>query len=109
MMTEVKLGLIEDPTVREAISSLYEDLRAFEFFRANFKYVEITFTAAIDNFRFYHNFGFKPTLAFTAFVTDNANVIWDLDESTKDYVLMTVSAPCTVRAFLGRYQEGERV
>lgn len=109
MISEVKLGLIQDPIVREAISSLYEDIRSLELLRAEFKHVEITLDTAIDNFKFFHNFGFKPTHVLTAFVTNDAAVIWDLDDSTKDYVLLTVSAPCTVRAFLGRYQEGERV
>jgi len=108
MISEVKLGLITDPIIREAITSLYEDLRNIALLKAEFKHVEITFDAAVTDFKFYHGFSFIPTHVITGFVTNNANVIWDLDESTKDYILLTTSDACTVRAFLGRYEEGER-
>lgn len=109
MNFEVKLGLIQDPKVREALTLLYEELRRFPLIRGNFNFFEITFDGAVDDFVFYHRLGFKPLDIITTHVSNDAAVVWDYESFTKDKLIMTVSDACTVRAFIGRYEEGERV
>ena len=69
-----------------------------------FKTFEIP-TGLIANFAFKHNLRFIPKDIVVSAVSNNATVTWHYANFDRDFVYLTVSAPCTIRAFFGTYKD----
>jgi hypothetical protein len=84
-----------------------------EFFRAEtpflgFSHYEVTLDSAVTDFEFTHNLSFQPQDAFVTFISNDATMVFKFDQFTKDLVVFSTSAACTVRFFLGSYSSIKR-
>ena len=59
----------------------------------------------LTNFAFKHNLRFIPKDIVVSAISNNATVTWHYDNFDRDFVYLTVSAPCKIRAFLGTYKD----
>ncbi len=71
---------------------------------ASFRLFEITFGAA-GTYPVAHGFGYIPTDVLQSRVSAAATVTWNYDSFTRTDLSVTVSGACTVRAFIGRFEE----
>lgn len=59
------------------------------------------FTAVVP-----HNLGFQPKDVLLLHNSTNATLTWNYQDFTTTVISFTVSAPTTIRALIGRYEEG---
>jgi len=102
---DIILKDIEDEYVRENFARLDAFLQKFPLFRANFKFFEIEIPRAVTNWRVNHGLGFVPTDILVTQVS-SGEVTWNWSLFTRDYLDITTTAACTIRAFIGAYREG---
>lgn len=103
------LDTIKDDQVVEFAQRIKDIFRMQIILDASWKFYEITFSAAVDNFKYPHGLKFIPKDVLQTYISTDAAVIWNYNEFDRVNLDITVSAPCTVRAFIGRYQEGSIV
>ncbi len=101
------LNNIEDTTVRDNFQSIEKAINDEPILRMKGKFFEITVESAVTNLRYTHRLGFQPKDVITTQVSDNESVIWNFDLFTKDFLDLTTSGACTIRAFIGRYEESQ--
>jgi hypothetical protein len=101
---------IADKYIRENFLRLDKYLRADVFGRCQFRFFEYT----VENRGTFpltlevpHSLGFRPKDIITLSVADSdaATLAWNYDDFTRTNLSFTVSAACTIRAFVGRYGE----
>lgn len=101
---------IVDRFVRENFARLEKTLKDDPFGKGEFKFFEYT----VENrgtfpltLEIPHNMGFRPKDVITLSVRDpdGVTLTWNYDDFTRTHVNFTVSAACTIRAFIGFYRE----
>ena len=104
-----QLGKLE---VKDLIPFLQENWKILDnFFKGTqilngeFEHFEIINTAAVTNFRFYHNLKFQPKDLISTFTTEGVSVTWKYDTFNVDYIEVTTDGSATLRGFLGRYEK----
>ncbi len=111
---EFELSGIQDPILRDVLQSIRDFLREFPLFSGEWKFYEFVFTQGEDNKKIPHRLKFTPKdILQTAIIKDvdsgDASIIWNYELFDSTNLDVTVSGPCTVRAFIGRYEIGGRV
>lgn len=104
-MLKLLLKDIKDTLIRENFAKVQENINADAIPKAQFKFFEITLADAVTNLRYPHRLGFMPKDVITTFVSDSESVIWNYDLFTSEFLDITTSGACTIRAFIGRYRE----
>ncbi len=102
----LKVDAIEDPATREALQLLRDELQKFAILKGEFKHLEKTFAGESTNLRFRHHLGFQPKDIIQTSLTGAGAVTWNFTEFDDEFLDVTVSGACTVRAFIGSYREG---
>jgi hypothetical protein len=106
------LSELVDDLVRQNFRKLDAYLRDEPFRKGGFRFVErsldkesaaATFPALVA---FQHQLGFQPKdVILTSVSPDTVTVTPKYDSFTRTTVTFEISAPCTVRAYIGRYEE----
>lgn len=99
---------IQDQFARENFKRLHGFLKKEPIFKGDFKFFELTGTGT-GSFTKTHNLGFMPKDVLTLHVSAGYSVAWDYEDFTRDTVKFTTSVGSgawTIRAFIGRYEEG---
>lgn len=109
MIISFNLETIKDTQVIKALQRIKEVFRPQVLLDGQWRFYEITFTKAVDNLKYPHGLKFTPLDVLQTYISADAAVIWNYNEFDGENLDITVSAPCTVRAFIGRYQEGSIV
>lgn len=76
--------------------------------KGNWSFVEYQLTAATypKTIELTHRLGFVPKDVLSLSVSpDSETVLWNTDSFTRTTLSVTVTAACTVRAYIGRYEE----
>lgn len=69
----------------------------------DFRHYTFEFTEAGTNVRLKHSFGYIPTDVLQSFLTGTGVLTWNYDLFDKDFLDVTVTGPCKVKAFIGSY------
>lgn len=96
---------IKDLVLRENFKMVETSLNSEPLLRGNFKFFEITVESLVTNLRYQHRLGFRPLDVITTYVSDQESVIWNFSEFTDEFLDITTTGACTIRAFIGRYGE----
>ena len=72
---------------------------------AGFKFFEIVIPSSVTNFKFKHNLGFVPKDVLQTSLRGTGTLTWNYDHFTRDFLDITTTGACTVRAFIGTHQE----
>lgn len=105
-MIKFFLSEIADLFTRQNFERLDRFLQAEPLLRGNFKFFELTFSAAVTNHSVRHGLSFRPLDVIQTYKTDGITVTFIPDSFTESVIKLTTSGACTVRAFIGRYEEG---
>lgn len=98
---------ITDERVRESIQWMYEYLLATPLLQGRFEHFSITTIGAVTNLKIPHTLGFAPKDIIQTSITSatfGASVIFAYSSFTPEYIVLTTSAPLTVRFFGGSYE-----
>lgn len=100
---------IKDQYAQENFRRLDAFLRADALQKGAFLFFTHTFTRAETKLKLPHNLGFQPSdvLQLSVGKPDTATVTWHYDSFDKTNIVLSSSGACTVRAYIGRYGEGE--
>lgn len=101
----LKIDAVKDPVVREALQIIKEALNKIALLRGEFEHFSLDFDEAIEDHLFSHNLGFSPRDVIQTFKTGEGEVVWNYQDFSKTQASITVTGPCTVRAFIGAYKE----
>jgi len=96
---------IEDTNIRENFNRIETYLREISLLKGEFEFFEFHLTAAVpSDVKAYVKLPFVPK---DVIVTSHIGAAYSLKptEYTKDYIVVHVDGPCTLRAFVGRYSE----
>lgn len=103
---------IKDEYARENFVRLRRFVRGTPLLKGNFVFFEVSLAKASAGaaypatVSFAHGFNYVPTdVIQLACSPDSATVTWKYDSFTREKVYLTISAACTIRAFIGRYGE----
>lgn len=104
MIGKLILKDIQDPYVQENFLRLQQFLNNDIFLNSELKFFEVTFTAAVTNFRFKHNLGYLPKDAWLTGQSGTATVTFNHSLFSKDFLDITTSAATTIRFLAGRFR-----
>lgn len=104
-MIALPLKDIPDTVLRRVAELIQSFINAKALLSGDWKHFEITFTAAATEYRHRHGLPFVPKDVIQTSLTGAGSVTWLYTSFTKDFVYITASGPCKVRAFIGRYSE----
>ncbi len=97
----------KDDIVRENMRRIQEEITANQLIlKCQFKFFEITFTAAVTNFKQKHLLGFLPKDIIQTSKTGAGAITWNYTLFDKTNLDITTTGACVVRAFVGSYLEG---
>jgi len=96
---------IDNEFSQENFRRLWEFLNSHPLIKGDFKFFEYTFDAAVTNKQLAHKLSFVPKDVLQTYVTGGAEVTWNFDKFTKTFLNVTTNAACTVRLFVGRYED----
>lgn len=113
-MIEFNLDRIEDPYVREIMQRVREEFKNQVLLRGQWRFVELSFTSNITNFKYPHSLGFRPKDLFQTSKVGTGTITYNyslFDSTNLDITTASTSAtdPLVVRFFVGRYEEGSLV
>lgn len=113
-LIKLLISEITDNLIRENFKRLNDFIVGDILRKGNFKFftytvVEQPTTSYPLTLSIIHNLGFQPKDIIQLSVSnpDSATVTWNYDDFSMTHVNFTVSAACTVRVFLGRYEDNQ--
>jgi hypothetical protein len=92
--------------VRDALQSVREAFQSTVLNKGEWKFFEITLESAVSEFTYSHKLSFIPKDVIQVSVTNSAEITWHYDEFDRTNLVISSSAACTVRAYIGRHREG---
>lgn len=96
---------IIDPYIRENFKRLTYWMQGFPFFRGEWVFKELTFTAAVTNKAIPHGLDFKPTDVIQTSTTGAGDITFNFSSFTTENINVTTTGACVVRCFIGAYKE----
>jgi len=106
-MREIELNDIEDLTVRNNFEVIQDGFREQPILKGKWKFFEISFDGVVTNEKYPHNLGFQPKDILQTSTTGVGDITFNYSSFDKENLDITTSGACTVRAFIGTYEEGE--
>jgi hypothetical protein len=95
-----------DPITRENMLRLQREITEIQvLLKGEWKFFEITFTAAVTNFKYPHKFNFVPKDILQTSKTGAGSITWNYTLFDRTNLNITTSGACVVRAFIGAYLE----
>jgi hypothetical protein len=73
------------------------------------KFFELTFDRAVTNFKYPHGLNFVPRDVIQTSTRGNGFIQWNYDLFDFNYLDVSTSDSCVIRAFIGRYTEGGQI
>jgi len=70
-----------------------------------FTFKSLTFNSAVTNEAYPHGLKYTPLDILQLSVTNGATVTWHYDSFDATNIYLTTSAACTIRCFIGRYED----
>ncbi len=92
---------VGDAQARRCFEILQDALKGIAILAGRFELVEITFTAAKANFKHPHHRGFVPKDVLQLRITGTGTLTWNYALFDRNFLDITVTGPCVVRAFIG--------
>lgn len=108
---EFDLSLIEDPLLKEFAQRVKEEFKNQVLLRGQWRFLELSFTSDLTNFKYPHRLGFLPKDLIQTGQTGTGSIVYNMgrfDSTNIDVTTTGTSAadPLVLRLFLGRYEEG---
>lgn len=105
-MINLLVNEIGDPYSRENFKRLLAEFREQSLLKGKFKFFEITIDGPVTNFKYKHSLGFLPKDILQTSLKGIGTITWNYTKFDKNFLDITTSGSCIVRAFIGSYTEG---
>jgi hypothetical protein len=104
----LKLYVVEvtDKPSQDNFRRIEQEFRDQKILRGGWKFFEITFSAATTNFRYPHKMTMTPKDVIQTRITGTGALTWNYARFDQDFLDITTTGPCSVRAFIGTFAEG---
>jgi len=112
-MIDLFVEQIEDSATRENFRRIVRAFKEKPFLKGDWRFVTITFTGTVTNFKYAHGLSFTPKDVIQTSITGSGAVTWNYSKFDKTNVDITVTGtvsatnPTVVRALVGIYTEGQ--
>lgn len=100
----------EDKITRENMKRIQNELTSVQvMLKGQWFFLELTFTAAVTNFKYPHKLTFVPTDIIQTSLIGAGALTWNYSLFDRTNLDITTTGACVVRAFVGAYTEGSGV
>lgn len=108
-MAKPKLNLIsaEDGVILENFRRIERVWTTEPILKGEWKFVELTFESAVTNFRYKHFLKFIPKDVIQTSIVGAGAITWNYSLFDREYLDITTTGACVVRALIGRIEEGD--
>ncbi len=96
---------IEDNYLQENFLRIETEINSQTILRGQWNFFEIEFTKAVTNFRFQHRLKYLPKDVLMSSIKGIGTVTFNYELFTKEFLDITTTGACTIRIFVGSYQE----
>jgi hypothetical protein len=96
---------LDNPYLQENFRRIQEFVRLEKVLAGKFQIFEITIPSAVTNLRYKHHLGFLPKDIVQTSLTGTGTLTWNYDRFDRDFLDITTTGSCTVRALIGRIEE----
>jgi hypothetical protein len=100
-----RLDSIQDPSAREALQTLKDELNRLTILRGEFRFYELTIDRAVTDYRYSHKLPFRPRDLLQTSVTGTGQVSFSYSDFDETFIQLTTTGPVTVRFYLGSFKE----
>lgn len=107
-MKQLDLDLVEDSQIREIFKQTQAGLDQVLLDASRWVMLEINVDQARANYRFKHGLRFAPKDVIQTSLQGAGTLTWNYALFDQEFLDITTTGPCKVRAFIGTYP-GERV
>lgn len=104
-MISLPIKDIKDTVVRKMAELIVAFVKSKKILNGDWAFFEITFTGAVTEFKHRHGLPYTPRDVIQTSLTGAGSVTWIYTMFDENYVYITTTAPCVLRAFIGRYKE----
>lgn len=106
-MIKLLIKETSDDVVRENFRRIQKEFTGDQvILKGQWKFVELTFTQAVTNYKIPHGFSFVPKDIIQTSTTGAGFIQWNYDLFDRTNLDVNTSNSCVIRAFVGRYVEG---
>lgn len=105
MKIDLNLHELQDDRARDNFVKIKKALASEATLKGNWSFFEITISKAVTNYKFLHNLGFTPKDVIQTSLTGAGSLTWNFSKFDKNYLDITTTGACVVRAFVGLYKE----
>jgi hypothetical protein len=95
---------ITDPFIKENFERLTKIINNQPLMRGEWEFFEVSFPAAVTNFKFKHNLGFKPRDVIETSKIGAGSITFNYSAFDATNIDITTSGALTVRFFAGSYR-----
>lgn len=107
-MINLLVNEVSDSILRENMKRLQQELGIDQILLlCGWRFVTLTFTAAVTNFKYPHLLSFVPKDILQTSLTGAGSLTWNYDLFDRTNLNITTTGACVVRAFIGRYPGGQ--
>jgi hypothetical protein len=98
---------VEDEVSRENFLRIENADRSDALKKAKFRFLQFATLQAVTNLKIAHNLKFVPfdVIMLSVRNSDTTSVVWNYDKFDATSVCVTTNGKCTIRAYVGRYEE----
>lgn len=105
-MIKLLIAEVTDKFSQENFKRLIGYFKTQEFMKGEWRFVEITLNSAVTEYKYPHRIGFMPMdVVQTRLTPAGVTLTWNYSKFDTEYINISTSAACVVRAFIGRYSE----
>jgi hypothetical protein len=104
-MIKLLVNEIEDEYIQDNFNKLQSYINNEVILRPMWFFVDLTFTGPTIDRLVRHDLKTIPLDVLETYRTGAGSITWEYDKFSRDFIKVSASGPCRVRAFIGRYQE----
>lgn len=104
-MINLRIEEIQDAATRENFQKLEEIFKVFPLLKGEWRFITLTFTGAVTNYKYIHGLGFIPKDVIQTSKTGAGTLTWNYSSFNRTSIDITTTGACSVRAFIGSYKE----
>jgi hypothetical protein len=106
-MIKLLVKEIEDDRSRENFKRIQKEFTENQIIlKGQWRFFELIFTGAVTNFKQKHLLTFVPKDIIQTSIIGAGTLTWNYSLFDRENLDITTTGACTVRAFVGRYEEG---
>lgn len=105
MPVKLRVEEVKDPVARENFQKLENEFGSNPIHKGTWRFVEMTFTDSVANYKFPHGLNFVPKDVIPTSVIGAGDITFHYDDFDRTNIQVTTTGACVVRALVGKIGE----